>query len=128
MDPAASTQGITFGPPGPNPRSLAVLVGFGAAYVALDWLSFIHPLQQYGITPWNPQAALAIALLALGGQRWLPILVAAIVFAEWGVRGAPAGWPGTLLLATVLALGYAAIAHVLSSRYRIHPAVARRGD
>ena len=75
----------------PGRHPYATGAAFLAAYVLLDWVSFIHPLQQFGITPWNPQPAFAIALLMFGGQRWLPLVFAAALSAELLVRGAPAG-------------------------------------
>jgi signal transduction histidine kinase len=98
-------------------------IAFVAGYVALDWLSYIHPMQQFSITPWNPQPALAIALLVLRGQRWLPLVIAAVVASEWLVRGAPGGWPSTLVIGAVLGLAYAAIARALSGRFAVHPAL-----
>lgn len=98
------------------------------AYVALDWVSYIHPTEQYGITPWNPQPSVAIALLMLMGQRWLPVVFAAVIAAEYFVRGAPAPWPATLLMAAVLALGYAAIAAALAGPYAISRRLDTRQD
>ena len=43
--------------------SSADALGYVAAYLLLDWASYIRPLQGLNITPWNPQPALAIALL-----------------------------------------------------------------
>lgn len=108
----------------------ATLLGasFAACYILLDRLSYIHPLEQYGITPWNPQPALAVALLLLGGQSWLGVVFAAVVAAEWIVRGAPAGLAATLVLGAVLTLSYAAIARALSSLFPIDPALGSRRD
>jgi signal transduction histidine kinase len=108
----------------------AALLGaaFVAGYIALDWLSYIHPMQQFGITPWNPQPALAIGLLALRGQRWLPAVFLAAVLSEWLVRGAHAGWPATLVIGAVLALCYAAIARALTGRYAVRPELDSRRD
>ena len=39
-------------------------------YVGLDRLSFIHPMRGLNITPWNPQAALAVALLMWQPSAW----------------------------------------------------------
>jgi two-component system, LuxR family, sensor kinase FixL len=99
------------------------LIAFVIGYLFLDWVSYVYPVQSSAITPWNPHPALAVALLMAGGQRWL-FLVAAVIFgAEVVVRQMPAGLVGTLLVATVLALGYAAIAaalkNVLSTAGRI---------
>ena len=40
---------------------------FAPCYLLLDWVSYIHPLGPFNITPWNPQPALAIAWMVLGG-------------------------------------------------------------
>ncbi|MEO5692509.1 MAG: ATP-binding protein [Usitatibacter sp.] len=108
------------------PYRVALL--FVAGYLALDWVSYIHPLQQYSITPWNPQPALAIALLMLGGQRWLPLVFAAVVGAEVLVRGQPALEPSTLLVGAVLSLAYAAIARALRGRFEVDPMLGSRRD
>jgi signal transduction histidine kinase len=109
-------------------RPAALGVFFVAGYVALDWLSYIHPMQQYSITPWNPQPALAIGLLMLRGQRWLPAVIAAVVISEWAVRGAPGGWLSSLAIGAVLGLAYAAIAQALSGRFAVHASLASRRD
>lgn len=103
-------------------------VGTVVAYVALDWLSYIRPLQQSSITPWNPHPAFAIALLALQGQRWIPVVFAAVLAAEWAVRGAPAGWITTLLVSAVLSLGYAAMAAALSNFVAVRSGLMTRQD
>lgn len=53
-----------------HPMNWIFSLGFVAAYLLLDAMSYIHPLAQSTITPWNPQPALAIALLMIRGQRW----------------------------------------------------------
>lgn len=108
--------------------NLVVAGAFVASYLALDWISYIHPMQRFSITPWNPQPALAIALLMLASQRWLPIVFIAAVAAEWLVRGAAPLAPSTLLVGAVLALGYAAIARALSGRFAIGAALEARAD
>ena len=128
----AETRAFTSLPPIVAPVGLAHPVlasaAFFAGYVALDWVSYIHPMQQYSITPWNPQPALAIALLMKGGQRYLPLVFAAVVTAAWVVRGGH-GTPGaTLLVCGALSLGYAAVAAALVSRGGIRPALSRAGD
>jgi signal transduction histidine kinase len=110
------------------PGRALLAIAFIAAYVGLDWVSYIHPMQKYTITPWNPQPALAVALLMLAGQRWILLVFAAVLAAEILVRGAPGPWGSTLLVCAVLGLGYAAIARALAGPFTIDPALASQGD
>ena len=51
--------------PGDDRATWWLALCYLAAYVALDWASYIRPLQGLNITPWNPQPALAIMMLIL---------------------------------------------------------------
>ena len=103
-------------------RTTVIAVAFVAGYVLLDRVSYIHAVQQFNITPWNPQPALAIALLMTLGQRWLPAVFVAALLAERIVRGDLMSMPASALAAAVLTLGYAAIARALTGPF----AIARR--
>src|SRR5262245_48761271 len=63
----------------PHVRDAAI---FAPCYIALDWASYIHPLGPFNITPWNPQPALAIVWLLLGGLRHLPAVLLTIFAAD----------------------------------------------
>jgi signal transduction histidine kinase len=106
---------------------LRIAAAFIAGYVLLDWVSYIHPLQQSSITPWNPQPALAIALLALYGQRYIPVVFAGVLAADLVVRHA-SGWPAVLLVPLVLTLGYAAMAAALATFIPLRSGIATRSD
>ena len=84
---------------------------FAPCYLLLDWVSYIHPLGPFNITPWNPQPALAIVWMLLGGLVHAPVVLATIFFADALVRGVASGV--TLATALVLTVGYAAIAAAL---------------
>jgi signal transduction histidine kinase len=99
-----------------------------AAYVALDWLSYIHPLQQSSITPWNPHPAVAIGLLALWGQRWIGAVFVAVLVAEVLVRKVAIGWPASLLVSAVLTLGYAAMAAAMTTLVAVRSPLATRSE
>jgi signal transduction histidine kinase len=86
---------------------------FAPCYIALDWASYIQPLGPFNITPWNPQPALAIVWMLLGGLQHAPAVAATIVLADVLVRHTPGGWAVTLGAALVLTGGYGAIAAVL---------------
>src|SRR5687768_9935289 len=97
----------------PALRYLRDAVLFAPCYIALDWASYIDPVGPFNITPWNPQAALAIVWLLLGGLHYIPAVLAAIVAADVVVRHAPGGYFITLLTSVTLAGGYGAIAWIL---------------
>jgi len=86
---------------------------FAPCYLALDWASYIDPVGPFNITPWNPQPALAIVWMLLGGMHYVPAVLATIFAADLLVRHAPGGYFITALTAVTLAGGYAAIAWIL---------------
>lgn len=97
------------------------LAAFAVVYPLLDWVSYIYPMTQYNITPWNPQPALAIALLMLYGQRWLPFVIIVVAITEQVIRSTPSPWPVDIAIALVLSFCYAAIARLLTQRYAVSP-------
>jgi signal transduction histidine kinase len=91
-------------------RALAVFV---PCYLLLDWVSYIDPLGPFNITPWNPQPALAIVWMVLGGLGYAPAVFATIALADALIRDVPAGYGLLLSTALVLTAGYAALAHLI---------------
>ena len=59
---------------------------FVAGYVALDYVSYVKPYRDIGVTPWNPSAGLAIALVFLEGLPLAPFVLAAPFIADMIVR------------------------------------------
>jgi len=88
---------------------------FAPCYIALDWASYIDPVGPFNITPWNPQPALAIVWMMLGGLVHAPAVLATILLADVLVRHVPGGYAITAMTGLVLASGYAAIAWALKS-------------
>ncbi|WP_333793923.1 MASE1 domain-containing protein [Hyphomicrobium sp.] len=82
-----------------------ILLGclFLAAYVALDYISYVKPYRGLGITPWNPPPGLSIAMVFLGGWTYAPFVLIAPAMADTIVRGAALG--PMLELALSLAVG-----------------------
>ena len=94
--------------------TLLRVAGFVLAYVLLDWLSYIHPVGGFAITPWNPHPGLALALLLVQGRRALPMVMLAAALSEVLVRG-HAPLLLTLVLGTVIpAVGYYLLARFLT--------------
>lgn len=88
---------------------------FAPCFIALDWASYIDPVGPFNITPWNPQPALAIVWMMLGGLRHAPAVFVTIVLADATVRHIPGGYAIALSTAFILASGYAVIAWALKS-------------
>ncbi|MEJ8840181.1 ATP-binding protein [Ramlibacter sp. AN1133] len=107
--------------------SWAWAAGYLAAYILLDWASYFRPVPGLNITPWNPQQALAIALLIRAPRRaWL--VFAGLLAAELVVRGVPSQPLTTLAAATALTFTFAAIAHALRRTLDLAFPLARHGE
>ncbi len=92
-----------------------LFIAFIVLYVAVDVASFIHPLHDLNITPWNPAPALGLVLvLRLGRVAWLPLAVA-VLLSELAVRGVSAAPLASILSALILAGGYVFLATLLAS-------------
>ena len=104
-------------------------IGYLASYVLLDWLSFIQPFAPFGITPWNPPTGLSFVLVLLFGQRYLPLLFAAPLLADFLIRQLPLPWPVELAACVVIGGGYAAgLTILLRPATRFNPALASMRD
>jgi two-component system sensor kinase FixL len=101
---------------------------FAPCYLVLDWASYIAPLGAFNITPWNPQPALAIVWMLLGGLHHLPVVTATIFVADVLIRAAPAGYAVTLLTAVTLSAAYAGIAWTLRLLPRFDPGLRSARD
>ena len=86
-----------------------IAIGYAPVFLLLDWVSFIRPFHGLNITPWNPQPALAVALL-LWNRSLFWLVWASILLAELVVRGVPSDWLVMMFAAAALAFCYAAIA------------------
>lgn len=85
---------------------------FIAAYIALDYVSYVKPYRGLGITPWNPPPGLSMAAVFLGGWFYAPFVLIAPAIADLIVRGAALGAKLELILSfavgsTYLAGGFA---------------------
>jgi signal transduction histidine kinase len=121
-----SAAGV-LGAPKAEPHPWLVGLGYVAAFLLLDWVSYIRPFEGLNITPWNPQPALAMALL-LRQPRWLWLVWLSLLTAELAVRGIPTDWFVTLAATGALALSYAAIARALHVRLVPGPALDTRRE
>jgi signal transduction histidine kinase len=88
----------------------AVLV---VAFVALEWLSFIHEFMSVPITPWNPGLGVVFAFMLLGGPIYGLVLLAGMIAAELIVVRTELQWPIIVAIAGIISLVYGGAAVVL---------------
>ena len=81
-------------------QSLFLGAGYLALYLLLDWASYVEPLRNTSITPWNPNTGVVMALLLARGGRWAPLVALGIFVGELLTDDAPAAW-GVLALASL---------------------------
>jgi len=108
-------------------RAVLLAVAYVVGFALIDWLTYIRPFHALNVTPWNPQTALAIAVL-LWNRRWFWLVWLSLVAAEVVVRGTPGSWPLLLSATAALALAYAAIAGAVARRLSRPPVLATRAD
>jgi two-component system sensor kinase FixL len=87
------------------PRAALFFVG----YVALAWISFVYPMRGLNITPWNPHAALAVALLFLHPGAW-PVVWAAVASGEAFVGTGRMPFAALVVSTGAVTAGYCVIA------------------
>lgn len=111
----------------PYLRQTGLAVGLFAAYILFDWLTYHFP-GRFGITPFNPEAALAIALLMFCGLKYVPLVFVAAAFGEIVLQAVPRPLFVALICSAILTAGYAAAAALLVGRLRIGVALSTRRD
>lgn len=79
-------------------------------YVSLDRLSYLHPFGNFGITAWNPETGLSVALILILGRAYVPWLFLAPLLGDIVVRGMPLSVHTTLFHTALsgAAYGYSA--------------------
>jgi signal transduction histidine kinase len=102
-------------------RAAALVTAYVAAYVVLDFVSYVHPVAPFAITPWNPPPGLSLALLLAFGVRYAPALLVASILAEVLVRGGGAPLHEMAMYGAILTIGYTATAAVLLRTLKLDP-------
>jgi signal transduction histidine kinase len=98
-------------------QRILVALLFSGLFVAVDRLSYIHPIGGLNITPWNPPAALEVLFLFLVGNTWMTWVYLTLGLSDWVVRDTMWLSPAVLLGNAVLVVCYACIA--LSLRWAL---------
>jgi two-component system sensor kinase FixL len=99
-----------------NSKSIALALGYITLYLLLDWASYVEPVRHTGVTAWNPNTGLLMALLLSRGQRWGPLVAISCFLGDLLIDDAPAPWRTTALTSLYLAAVYTSAAWVLRRR------------
>ncbi len=97
----------------PTRRALGIAAIFIVCYVALALATRFYMVRPFGITPWNPSAGLALALLLVFGHRFWPALAIATCMANLLIRGLPSPPFIQFLLPLTITVAYAGMAALL---------------
>ncbi len=101
--------------------------GFGAIYVLLDWLTYLFPAR-FGVTPFNPEAAVAVALLMSCGTRYVLLIFLVVLLGEYALPVLRRPLLLMLINSAVLTAAYAAMAYLLTHRFRVRAELDTRRD
>lgn len=96
-----------------------IAVLYLAAYIILEWASFIHVHKGLPITPWDPGLGVAFALMIRGGPLSGLILFAGMVVAETLILQNDVDWPIDIGVAAITALSYTSVAALVQRYFRI---------
>lgn len=97
-----------------------------SGFIALDWVSYFHPLHSLNITPWDPAPALGLVFVLRFGWRVALLIALAIFLGDVWLRDLP--FTVSAVLAVLLATGYGTIGVALRRRLKSEEIfVSRRG-
>jgi two-component system sensor kinase FixL len=98
------------------------------AYVALEWISFIHEFKGLPLTPWNPGLGLVFACLILAGPHYGIALFAGVMIAEIVVLRSNLEWPVIMGIGAIVASGYAFVATVIRKQFGLDVGLSHLRD
>jgi signal transduction histidine kinase len=99
-----------------------------AAYVVLEWVSFIHEYRGVPITPWNPGLGVLFAPMVLIGPSFAPVLFAGVLLVEFTIVESQLSWPAVVGIAVIYSAAYASLAVVARRYLRLDVALASLRD
>lgn len=99
--------------------SAATAAMFLAAYVVLEWVSFIHEHKGLPVTPWDPGLGVVFALMVLAGAWGGFILFVGVIIAEVFILQSNLEWPVIVGTAAITSLSYSFVAAVARRHLRL---------
>src|SRR6185503_15050059 len=106
----------------------AAAAGYFAAYLLLEWVSFVHLHKGVPVTPWDPGLGVIFALMLRGGSLGGVILFTGMVAAEALVLQEHMDWPIIVGVGAITALSYAAVAALARRHLRIDAGLSHLRD
>jgi two-component system sensor kinase FixL len=91
-------------------KKIAQALLFSLVFIVVDRLSYVFPIGQFNITPWNPPAALEVLFIYWAGNFWLAWVYITLCLSDMLVRDTPLLTPAVVLGNAVLVSCYASIA------------------
>ncbi len=108
----------------PAPLTLALL----AAYIGLEWLSFLHEHNDFSVTPWNPGLGAMFAMIILRGPQMGLVLLGGVFLAQVLVVRSELPWGVLLAMSVAIAVSYTAVAALAGRRLHLGPQLVRTRD
>jgi len=90
-----------------------------AAYVGLEWLSFLHEHNDLPVTPWNPALGMMFAVIILRGPRMGFVLFVGVFLAQVLVIRNQLSWVTLVAMSGVIAVSYTVVASLAGSRLQL---------
>ena len=111
-------------------RTRFVMLGVGilAAYLLLDFLSYVRWFGPSGIAPWNPAIGMSVALLIRAGWIYAIWLFPAAIVSEALIRHGIDDWAARVAMAAVVACVYAGCTVIFERVLRADPRLERLRD
>ncbi len=100
-----------------SPALLTVLLL--AAYVGLEWLSFLHEHNDLPVTPWNPALGMMFAAIILRGPKMGLVLLGGVFLAQVIVIRSELPWSILVAMSGVIAVSYTVVATLAASRLQL---------
>lgn len=111
----------------PAIRRWVVSAALIAAYVVLEWISFMHEFKWLPLTPWNPGLGLAFASLIVS-PRYAFSLFIGVIIAETVVLQSDLEWGVIVAIGVIVATGYTFIATVIRKKFQLDVGLSHLRD
>lgn len=92
---------------------------FLAAYIVLEWVSFIHEYKGVPVTPWNPGLGVLFASMLLIGPSYGLVLFVGVLVVELAIVDSQLAWPVIVGIGAIYSLGYALLASAARRRFAL---------